>query len=90
MRPAVVLPGHGDEFRDMVLIDDLSDYMHTMWKQCEAARAKGLNAEQAAASLDLARFEQYYPRFPGWTDSMVVRRRLGSVQRVYQLLDARK
>jgi len=90
MRPAVVLPGHGDEFRDMATMDHLSDYMHTMWKQCEAAHGKGMTAEQAAASLDLTRFDQYFPRFPGWTDSMVVRRRLGAVQRVYQLLDARK
>ena len=90
MRPAVVLPGHGDEFRDMAVIARLSDYMRTVWTQCAAAKAKGLTPEQAAAALDLTRFDQYYPRFPGWTDEIVVRRRLGMVQRAYQLLDARK
>jgi N-acyl-D-amino-acid deacylase len=86
MRPAVVLPGHGDEFRDMAVIDRLADYMRTVWAHTAAAKAKGLTAEQANATLDLSRFERHYPRFPGWTDEMVVRRRLGTVQRAYQLL----
>ena len=90
MNPAVVLPGHGDEFRDMAVIERLADYMHTVWKQTAAAKEKGMTAEQAAAGLDLAKFDAFYPRFPGWTDEMVVRRRLGTVTRVYQLLDARK
>jgi glyoxylase-like metal-dependent hydrolase (beta-lactamase superfamily II) len=90
MHPAVVLPGHGDEFRDMAVLEHLRDYMRSMWAQCVSAKAKGLTAAQAAAALDLTRFDQYYPKFPTWTDSMVIRRRLGTVQRVYQLLDARK
>lgn len=90
MHPAVVLPGHGDEFRDMAVIDRFKDYMRTIWNGCVAAKARGLTAEQANASLDLSRFDKYYPRFPGWTDSMVVRRRQGTVNRVYQLLDEKK
>jgi cyclase len=90
MQPAVVLPGHGDEFRDVATIERLRDYMRAMWTQTAAAKAKGLTAEQAAAVLDLTRWDAYYPRFRGWTDSMVVRRRLGTVRRVYQLLDERK
>ncbi len=90
MKPAVVLPGHGDEFRDMVVVERLRDYMRAIWTQCADAKAKGLTPEQAAAALDLTRFDPYYPRFPGWTDEMVVRRRLGTVRRVYQLLDERR
>ncbi len=90
MRPAVVLPGHGDEIRDMAVVERLRDYMRAIWTQCADAKAKGLTPEQAAAALDLTRFDPYYPRFPGWTDEMVVRRRLGTVRRVYQLLDERR
>lgn len=90
MKPAVVLPGHGDEFRDMGSVERLRDYMRAIWTQCADAKAKGLTPEQAAAALDLTRFDPYYPRFPGWTDEMVVRRRLGTVRRVYQLLDERR
>jgi cyclase len=89
LRPAVVLPGHGDEFRDLAVAARLRDYLRAIWTQCAEARAKGLTPEQAAAALDLTRFDPYYPRFPGWTEEMVVRRRLGTVRRVYQLLDER-
>lgn len=90
LRPATVLPGHGDAFSDMAVAERLRDYMRAIWTQCVDARAKGMTAEQAAAALDLTRFDQYYPRAPGWTDEMVVRRRLGTVRRVYQLLDERR
>lgn len=90
LRPAVVLPGHGDEFRDLAVAERLRDYLRAIWTQCAEAKAKGLTPEQAAAALDLTRFDPYYPRFPGWTDEMVVRRRLGTVRRVYQLLDERR
>jgi len=90
LQPAVILPGHGDEIRDMAVVGRLRDYLRTIWTQCAESRAKGLTPEQAAAALDLTRFDPYYPRFPGWTDEMVVRRRLGAVRRVYQLLDERR
>jgi glyoxylase-like metal-dependent hydrolase (beta-lactamase superfamily II) len=90
LRPATVLPGHGDGFSDMAVAERLRDYMRAIWTQCADAKAKGMTPEQAAAALDLTRFDQYYPRAPGWTDEMVVRRRLGTVRRVYQLLDERR
>jgi glyoxylase-like metal-dependent hydrolase (beta-lactamase superfamily II) len=90
MNPAVVLPGHGNEFRDMAVIDRLSGYMKAIWTQSAAAKAKGLTAEQAAAALDLSAFDAYYPRPPGWTDAMVVGRRVGAVRRVYETIDKRK
>lgn len=89
-RPAMVLPGHGDQFSDLAILSRLSDYLHTMWAQTAAAKAKGMSPEQSAAALDLTRFDQFYPRFPGWTDEMVVRRRLSTVRRIYQLLDEAK
>lgn len=90
MNPAVVLPGHGDEFKDPAVGARLSDYMHTTWAQVAAAKSKGMTPEQAAAALDLKKFDAFYPRFPGWTDEMVVRRRLGTVKRIFDLLDQRK
>jgi len=90
LQPAIILPGHGDEMRDVAAAERLRDYLRAIWTQSAAARAQGRTPEQAAAALDLTRFDPYYPRFPGWTDEMVVRRRLGTVRRVYQLLDERR
>lgn len=90
LKPAMVLPGHGEALANPALGPTLSAYLKAIWTQSVAARAKGLSVEQAAAALELSAFDQYYPRPPGWTDAMVVNRRVGAVKRVYQLLDERK
>jgi len=89
MQPALILPGHGEQFSDVAIIDHLSGYLRSLWTQSAASKAKGLTPEQAAAALDLHAYDAYYPMPPGWTDAMVANRRVGAVRRVYLELDAK-
>ncbi len=88
--PVVVLPGHGDPITDMAVVDRLRDYLRDFWTQTVALKQQGLEFMDAAKKLDLAKYDAYYPRFPGWTDEMVARRRAGTVKRIYDLVDGAK
>jgi cyclase len=85
--PAVVLPGHGDPITDLAVVDRLRDYLRDLWSQSVALKRQGLDFTEAAKRLDLTKHDAYYPRFPGWTDEMVARRRSGAVKRIYDLVD---
>jgi glyoxylase-like metal-dependent hydrolase (beta-lactamase superfamily II) len=87
LHPAVILPGHGDAITDMAIVHRLRDYLRDVWKQSAELKRQGLSYEEAAKRLDLTKYDRYYPRYPGWTDEIVVRRRAGAVKRVYDLLD---
>ena len=76
--------------RDMAVLERLRDYFRAAWTQCAAAKARGLTAEQAAASLDLNQFDAFYPRPAAWTDDIVIRQRMRMVNRVYALLDEKQ
>jgi glyoxylase-like metal-dependent hydrolase (beta-lactamase superfamily II) len=88
--PTVILPGHGDAITDMAVVDRLRDYLRDIWSQSAALKQQGLPFDEAAKRLDLSKYDQYYPRSPGWTDEMVVRRRAGTVKRIYDLIDGAK
>jgi glyoxylase-like metal-dependent hydrolase (beta-lactamase superfamily II) len=90
LHPAVILPGHGDAITDMAVVDRLRDYLRDVWNQSAELKRQGLSYDEAAKRLDLAKYDAYYPRPPGWTDEIVVRRRAGAVKRVYELLDGAK
>ncbi len=87
LNPAVILPGHGEPITDLAVVDRLRDYLRDVWSQGLTLHGMGLSAEDAAARLDLTKYDPYYPRFPGWTDAMVARRRVGMVKRIYELLE---
>ena len=88
--PTVILPGHGDPITDLAVVDRLRDYLRDIWNQSAALKQQGLPYDEAAKRLDLSKYDQYYPRFPGWTDEMVARRRAGTVKRIYDLIDGAK
>jgi len=85
--PAVILPGHGDPMTDLAMVDHLRDFLRDIWSQSVALKQQGVPFDEAARRLDLAKYDPYYPRFPGWTDEMVARRRAGTVKRIYDLVD---
>ena len=89
LRPAVVLPGHGDAITDLAVVERLRDYLRDVYAQTAALKKEGLSAEEVAKRLDLGRFDAFYPRPPGWTDEIVVRRRLGTVRRIFDQLDGK-
>ncbi len=90
LNPAVVLPGHGDAFTDMAVLERLRDYLRDFWSQTVALKQEDLPFDEAAKRLDLTKYDAYYPRFPGWTDEMVARRRAATVKRIYDLVDGVK
>ena len=90
LAPAVILPGHGDPITDLAVVDHLRDYLRDLWTQSVALKQEGLAFAEAAKRLDLTKYDAYYPRFPGWTDEMVARRRAGAVKRIYDLVDGVK
>lgn len=86
MAPAMVLPGHGEPFSDLVVIERLAGYMRELYAQTVELKRQGLGVDEVAKRLDLTKYDQYYPRFPNWTDEMVARRRAGTVRRIFELL----
>lgn len=90
MNPAVVLPGHGEAFTDQAVIARLSGYLRDIYGQAVALRNEGLGIDDVAKRLELSKYDGYYPRFPGWTDEMVARRRAGTVRRIFELLGGPK
>jgi glyoxylase-like metal-dependent hydrolase (beta-lactamase superfamily II) len=87
--PALVLPGHGDPIADLAVVERQRDYLRDIYAQTAALKKAGHPAEEVARRLDLSKYDPYYPRYPGWTDEMVVRRRLGAVRRIFDQLDGR-
>lgn len=88
--PTTILPGHGDAITDLAVVDRLRDYLRDVWNQAAAAKQAGLSVEDAAKRLDLSKYDAFYPSPPAWTPEMIVRRRMGAVKRVYDLLDGAK
>jgi len=87
--PTMVLPGHGDAITDLAVVERQRDYLRDIYAQTATLKKEGHPAEEVAKRLDLSRYDAYYPRFPGWTDEMVVRRRLGTVRRIFDQLDGK-
>lgn len=55
------LPGHGPSFIDRGVIDHVQDYYRALWSEVVAARAAGRSIEEAAAAVDLTRFQDRLP-----------------------------
>ncbi|MBM4186683.1 MAG: MBL fold metallo-hydrolase [Gemmatimonadetes bacterium] len=89
LRPAVVLPGHGDAMSDMTRVERQRDYLRDIYAQTATLKREGLAPDEVARRLDLTKYDADYPRPPGWTDEIVVRRRLGTVRRIFEVIDGR-
>jgi len=89
LNPAIVLPGHGDAITDMAVVERQRDYLRDLYSQTARLKQEGHPLEEVAKLLDLSKYDPYYPRPPGWTDEIVARRRLGTVKRIFDLLDGK-
>jgi glyoxylase-like metal-dependent hydrolase (beta-lactamase superfamily II) len=89
LKPAVLLPGHGNAITDLAVVERQRDYLRDIYAQTVKLKQEGNSAEEVARRLDLSKYDPYYPRPPGWTDEIVTRRRLGTVRRIFDLLDGR-
>jgi len=79
-----VLPGHGEAFTDKAKIDYFQAYMRDVWTEVSRLKQQGVSAEEASKRADLTRHRDH---FPGITAPGVP---LIGVQRIYELLDARR
>ncbi|MFI5279169.1 MAG: MBL fold metallo-hydrolase [Gemmatimonadales bacterium] len=55
------LPGHGPVFDGKQRYSAAADFMDDLWRQVQAARARGATRDNVAAQLDLARHQATFP-----------------------------
>lgn len=55
------LPGHGPVFDGKQRYGAVADFMDDLWRQVQAARARGATRDNVAAQLDLARHQPTFP-----------------------------
>jgi cyclase len=89
----VVVPGHGQPFRDRASIDEFQSYMRDTWSQAVALRAKGVSALEAAVRIDLTSHQKAMgpfasPLLPSGILEPGIEPR--SILRIYELLDQRE
>lgn len=77
----VVLPGHGDAFREKEKIDYFQAYIRDLLSKITAAHEAGKSIEEAAATIDMTNHREHYPALtePGVNPH--------AVARVYGLLE---
>ena len=56
----VIVPGHGEPFREREQIDLYQRYLRDLWAQVADLRAEGLSAEDAAGRVDMSAYEAEY------------------------------
>ena len=89
----LIVPGHGEPFRDKAHIDAVQAYMRDTWNQVVALRAKGVPALEAALRIDLAAHKATLgpfasPLLPSGILAPGIEP--NSVLRIYELLDERE
>jgi cyclase len=78
-----VLPGHGEAFTDKAKIDYFQAYLRDVWSEVSKLKQQGISAEETAKRADLTKHKEHLPiQGPGVP--------LIGVQRVYELLDAKR
>ena len=61
----VVLPGHGEAFRDRKKIDYFQDYLRDLSKKIAKMHADGVSAEEAAKRIDMTNHAAHFPSITG-------------------------
>ena len=75
----VIVPGHGEPFREREQIDLYQQYLRELWAQVADLRAQGLSAEDATGRVDMSRYEDNYGSRVRNVDPR-------AVNRIYELL----
>ena len=75
----IIVPGHGQPFRDRGQIDLYQRYLRDLWGQVSKLRAEGLSAEEAADRVDMSQYESDYGARVRDVDSR-------AVTRIYEVL----
>ena len=56
----LIVPGHGEPFRDRQQIDDLQNFMRDLWTRVSDLRSQGLSWEEAARRIDMSDYASMY------------------------------
>ena len=78
----IMVPGHGEPFREREQIDHFQAYLRDLFTQVTALHARGLSAEDAAGHVDLSAHRTHYGQRAERTDAR-------TVLRMYELLQAK-
>lgn len=79
----LILPGHGEAFRDRNKISDLQAYLRDLWQQAAQMHAARVKADEAATRIDLRAHAAAYPQITG------IGAHPHAVARIYELLEGR-
>jgi len=79
-----VLPGHGEAYTDKAKIDYYQAYLRDAWSEASKMKQQGVSAEEASKRIDMSKHKEHFA--PNANLSVPV---IG-VQRIYELLDARR
>jgi cyclase len=79
-----VLPGHGEAYTDKTKIDNYQAYLRDAWAQASKLKAQGVSAEDAVKRIDMSSHKDRYPPNTNLGVNLL------GVQRMYELLDARR
>ena len=79
-----VLPGHGEAYTDKAKIDYYQAYLRDAWAEVRRMKQQGVSAEEASKRIDMSKHKDRFA--PNANLSVPV---IG-VQRMYELLDARR
>ncbi len=75
----LIVPGHGEPFRDRDYISVYQRYLRELWKQVSTARNQGHSVAEAVDTVDLSQFEEHYGEGVSDVDPR-------AVLRIYELL----
>ena len=78
---SLVMPGHGQPFSDLSIIDNTQAYLRDVWARVGEAHTRGRTAEQAAAEVDMT------DHADAWPQIQEVGVPIATVVRIYELLD---
>jgi glyoxylase-like metal-dependent hydrolase (beta-lactamase superfamily II) len=79
-----VLPGHGEAYTDKTKIDNYQAYLRDAWAQASKLKQQGVSAEEAVKRIDMGSHKERYPPNTNLGVNLL------GVQRMYELLDARR
>jgi cyclase len=79
-----VLPGHGEAYTDKAKIDYYQAYLRDAWAQVSKLKQQGVSAEEAVKRIDMGAHKDHYPPNTNLGVNLL------GVQRMYELLDARR
>lgn len=82
LQPSVILPGHGEAFKEVEKIGHLQAYLRDLWGKAATTHRRGVSVADAAVGIDMSAHAGHFPQIEGAGVSA------HAIERIYELLDA--